>query len=89
MGHFSVPELCCDVWIPQEPLEDEHRQTQHVTVALQGDELPEDCLRMSRTRGRDHKEVTEMYEKTNRGNADFRIPRARSVTTVDCMKEAN
>lgn len=62
MGHFGVPELCRDIWIPQEPMEDEHRQTQHVAVALQRDELPVDCLRISRMR-EIIKELMGMYDK--------------------------
>lgn len=62
MGHRGVPELCCDVWVPQEPMENEYRQTQNVAVALQRDELPEDCLRMSKMR-EITKELTGMREK--------------------------
>lgn len=62
MGHRGVPELCRDVWVPQEPMENEYRQTQNVAVALQRDELPEDCLRMSRMR-EIAKELTGTTEK--------------------------
>ena len=42
--HFSVSEFCGNVRIPQQPCEDEHCQTQDVTVALQWDQLSKDCL---------------------------------------------
>lgn len=47
--HSGVSELCSDVWVPQQPLEDEHSQAQHVAVALKRDQLPEDGLRTNNT----------------------------------------
>lgn len=43
--HFAVSELSRDVRVPEQPLQDEQRQTQGVAVALQRDQLPEDRLR--------------------------------------------
>lgn len=43
--HFGMSELCSNVWIPQQPLQDEHGQAQGVIVALKWDQLPIDCLR--------------------------------------------
>lgn len=41
-----MSEGCSDVRVPEEALQDEHGQTQNVAVALQGDQLPENSLRM-------------------------------------------
>lgn len=42
--HPGVSVVRRNVGVPQQPLEDEHGQTQGVTVALKRDELPKNRL---------------------------------------------
>lgn len=44
MGNFGVSELCSNVWIPEQPAEDEHGQAHDVAVALQANQFSKDCL---------------------------------------------
>lgn len=80
-----MPELCSDVWVPQEPLENEHSQTQGVAVALQGDQLAVDCLGMSRRELVTYRIQMDKHTET----CSAVVPRAQSAATVDCMTGAS
>lgn len=84
--HFGVSELCCDIGIPEQPLEDEHSQTQHVAVALERDQLTVDRLKM---KNNDEETIYSKRQKQQKTYRSVRIPPAQFVATVDCMKEAS
>ena len=92
-----MSELSSDVGVPEQPLEDEHSQTQGITVALQRDQLPIDRLRTNNivfskcsVDGEETNIYKKIYIKKNRRkHCCTRLPRAQSVTTAGCMKEAS